>query len=181
MPMEATPKESSKFFKYNRSWKRSKKPRSKNYTAVVGGSRKKYSTPFQGVCYGCNMPGHTLYECPLTYQDDKRKIYELKRSARSSENIKQPGSTVSQAHNSETKTSCKEDIREEEVRLEPQEILYKEWEQKCNIQGFTQVKDLCFSGATSNITRHDGRAVHFSQRGEHGGLVEICIASHWRG
>ena len=106
MPMEATPKETAKFFKYNRHWKGSKKLRSKNY-AAASGSRKKYSTPFQGVCYGCNKTGHTLYECPLTSQEDKRKIYELKRSARSSEKIKQPKSTVMQAHNSETKPHAK--------------------------------------------------------------------------
>ena len=96
MPMEATPKETSKFFKYSKHWKRSKKPRSKNYAAAADGSRKRYSTPFQGVCYGCNKTGHTLYECPLTSQEDKKKIYELKRTARSSERV-----------------TCKEKSREE--------------------------------------------------------------------
>ena len=113
MPMEATPRETSKFFKYSKHWKSSKKPRSKNYAAAAGGSRKKYSTPFQGVCYGCNKTGHTLYECPLTSQEDKKKIYELKRTARSSERVKQHRSDVTQAHNSEAKPTCKEGSRKE--------------------------------------------------------------------
>ena len=48
-----------------------------------------------------------MYECPLTSQEDKKKIYELKRTARSAERVKQHGSDVTQAHNSEAKPRAK--------------------------------------------------------------------------